>query len=420
MFTAWCFVRNPDCEFIHLSFSDSLVMDNSERIRQIIKSKEFKTFWPNIEPRQSKDSKSAWGLGSSGTFVAVQSGGTVTGFGAGRLDEMSPDGFKFSGCLLIDDPLKPDDAHSDSMRRYVNRRWDETIKTRRNSQHTPTIVIMQRLHVEDFVGYIKQDKSMEWRHVILPAIMDEGLPTERALWPQKHTLDALKEIQKQNRHVFATQYQQAPYAIGGNIIKGEFFGRYDVLPDMQYRLVFADTAMKTEDRNDYSVFQHWGLGYDNRIYLIDQIRGKWEAPELKRRAVDFWQKCRHSATGELRCAMIEDKSSGTGLIQSIRAEASMPVQAIQRSRDKFSRVMDAISYIESGYVKLPAAQDWVSDFISECEAFTSDNTHAFDDQIDPMLDAIKEMLAGSLSGDALYTQSVGSNLSAVMYDGGLT
>lgn len=393
MFSAWCFVKNPNCEFIHLSFSDPLVMDNSDRIRQIIKSKEFQTLWPSLKTKHTKDSKSSWGLGSSGSFLAVQSGGTVTGFGAGRLDEYDGENFRFSGCLLIDDPLKPDDARSDLARNSVNRRWDETIKTRRNSQYTPTIVIMQRLHVDDFVAMLLKDRSMEWRHIVLPAILDEGTEKERSMWPRKFNLEALKKIQSQNKHQFATQYQQAPYALGGEIIKGSWFGRYRIPPKIKYRKIFADTAMKTGERNDYSVFECWGVGEDNKLYLLDMIRGKWEAPELKRRAIDFWNKHKEDKTSQLRTMVVEDKASGTGLIQDIKRDGKIPIAGLERTKDKLTRVMDILSYIESGYVMLPEEASYVSEFISECESFTSDDSHYHDDQIDPMCDAINEMIA---------------------------
>jgi len=397
MFAAWCYVRNPNCEFIHLSFSDALVMENSDSIRQIIKSKEFQSLWPALKTKPTKDSKSAWGLGDSGTFLAVQAGGTVTGFGAGRLDERDGDKFNFCGALLLDDLLKPDDAHSDPARKAVNRRWDETIKTRRNSQFTPTIVIMQRLHVGDFVGHLLADTTMNWRHVVIPAILDEGLPTERALWPKKHTLEALKEIRgntPMKKHVFATQYQQAPYALGGDIIKGADFGRYARAPAIQFRKIFADTAQKTGERNDYSVFEEYGLGEDNKLYLLSMIRGKWEAPELKRQCIDFWNKCNaRTNMGALREMGVEDKASGTGLIQDIQRDGKIPVFAIQRNKDKLTRVMDVVSYIEAGYVMIPEDAPFASDFISECEAFTADDSHLHDDQIDPLLDAINDMLA---------------------------
>lgn len=167
-----------------------------------------------------------------------------------------------------------------------------------------------------------------------------------------------------------------------------------MVPPLRYRKIFADTAQKTAERNDYSVFECWGAGEDGRIYLLDMIRGKWPAPELKRRAIAFWEK--HKAGGEhdapLRQLVIEDKSSGTGLIQDIQASGGIPVKGVERTKDKLTRVMDVVSYIDSGLVFVPEAASFVSDFIGECEAFTADDTHANDDQIDPMVDAINDML----------------------------
>jgi len=193
-------------------------------------------------------------------------------------------------------------------------------------------------------------------------------------------------------------YQQSPIVVGGEIIKGAQFGRYSAVPPLKTRTIYADTAQKTGERNDYSVFKCWGLGQDGRLYLLDLQRGKWEAPELRRRAVDFWRK--HAAAPGLppvRRMKIEDKASGTGLIQDLKNADRIPIEGIPRAKDKLTRVMDVVGYIESGYVLLPDAP-WVADFISECEAFTADDSHAHDDQIDPMCDAISDMLAAKPKG----------------------
>jgi predicted phage terminase large subunit-like protein len=93
--------------------------------------------------------------------------------------------------------------------------------------------------------------------------------------------------------------------------------------------------------------------------------------------------------GPLRFMAVEDKSSGTGLIQSIRKGALCPIRAIQRDQDKYTRLMDTQGWIESGYIRLPASAPWVSDFLQEMEGINAAfNTH--DDQLDPMMDAIKE------------------------------
>lgn len=227
-------------------------------------------------------------------------------------------------------------------------------------------------------------------------------------WPYKEPLQELIAMEKgsgtdqdgnrMSKHVFAGQYMQSPKAIGGNIIKGASLRRYSVLPKILRRKIFADTAQKTRERNDYSVFEEWGLGEDGRIYLLDMIRGKWESPELKRRCIEFWSKCKNrdvTKYGQLLQLMVEDKSSGTGLIQEIKAspQHQIPVKGIERHIDKVVRVNDITTWLDDGFVCIPESAPFTSDFVNECEAFTADDSHAFDDQIDPMVDAIVDMLS---------------------------
>jgi predicted phage terminase large subunit-like protein len=255
----------------------------------------------------------------------------------------------------------------------------------------------------------------EWQHINIPALIDDiyvaQLPdkyqrlldadAERddegkfSYWPYKEPLAELKELERINRYVFGSQYMQSPAKEGGEIITGEWFRRYGVLPKILWKKIYVDTAMKTAERNDYSVFECWGKGEDNKVYLIDLLRGKWEAPELRRRAFAFWEKHKpvDRFAPSLREMVVEDKASGTGLIQDIQENGGIPVKGIERDRDKYERVMGVVSYIEAGLVYVPESADWVSDFLVECESFTSDDTHAHDDQIDPMCDAITDMLA---------------------------
>ncbi len=398
MFSAWCFMKNEASEFIHLSYSDGLALDNSDTIKQVLKSFEFEQLWPDFSIKQNKDSKKAWGTGKGGSFYATSAGGQVTGYGAGKITDFT-DGNGFGGAIIIDDPVKPDDAHSDPKRKAVNRRWDETIKSRFNSVKTPCIVIMQRIHEDDFCGVLLEDKEYKFEQIILPSILDEGTDKERPLWPAKHSLEKLKAMRSKNSYMFASQMQQRPSPLGGGLIKGSWFGRYSILPKLKYRAIYVDTAQKKGETNDYQVAECWGHGEDGNLYLIDVMRDKFEAYELEKRIPDFWEKHKKETNGKLRYMGIEDKSSGTELIQKIQRSIipKIPVKAIPRGpkANKVTRVMDIQGYIESGYIKLPSNAHWVSDFIAECEAFTSDDTHKHDDQIDPMCDAIAGMLGNS-------------------------
>jgi len=171
------------------------------------------------------------------------------------------------------------------------------------------------------------------------------------------------------------------------IIHTEWFKRYEVEPEFEYRFITGDTAQKTKEANDYSVFTAWGVSKERRLYLLDLIRGKWEAPELETQAKDFWNKHNANKNGSLRSFCIEDKASGTGLIQTLQRKESIPIEAIQRNKDKYTRCLDILGYIKSGYVFLPASAWFVSDFLTECEDFTSNDQHEYDDQVDNLMDA---------------------------------
>lgn len=403
---------NPKSRFLHISYSDDLALLNSSAAREIVQSDAYQEMWP-LKVADDAKAKKRWNVvvdgKTAGGVYAVSLGGQITGFRAGRM----VDGWQ--GAIIIDDPLKVEDAYSESKRKAANRKLISTVNSRKANPDTPVIVIMQRLAEDDPTGFIKSGQMPgHWEFIEIPALIDDKyvakLPealqgevdsTDRdrdgrfSYWPYKEPLAVLLELETKERYVFSGQYMQQPSPLGGEIIKGQFFQRYAALPVLKFRKVFADTAQKTSERNDYSVFECWGKAENGRIYLLDLIRGKWPAPELKRRAIAFWNK--HKPSGEhdspLRQLLVEDKSSGTGLIQDIQESGGIPVKGVQRSTDKLTRVMDVVSYIESGLVFIPADGPWVSDFVNECEAFTADGTHAHDDQIDPMIDAINDMLA---------------------------
>lgn len=412
---------NHRARFLHLSGSDSLASLNSATAREIVTSDEYQSFWPlKIAPDAS--AKKRWNVlvdGSpAGGVYATSIGGQVTGFRAGHMAG------GFQGAILIDDPIKPEEAFHRSKVDTANRRLLTTVKSRKANPETPIIIVMQRVAENDPVGFIeKGNVGDDWHFVRIPAVMDEAyvnslqsryqdllddsqaVAGRRSYWPYKEPLEELLKMesgegedangQKISRHVFSSQYQQTPRKLGGNIIRGEDFVRYTVLPKIKWRKVFADTAQKTKERNDFSVFEEWGLGIDGRIYLIDMIRGKWEAPELQRRAIAFWTKCkaREEMFGQIRNMEVEDKSSGTGLIQTLKMPPhNIPVKSIERIIDKLTRCLDALPYVESGMVCIPEAAPFTNDFIAEAESFTDDDSHDFDDQLDPLFDAVNDML----------------------------
>lgn len=386
LFCAWTFGHNSSCEFLHLSFSDKLTARNSMRVKEIIKSDFYSdVFSTRIDPK--RDAAEDWHTTSGGRFGARPTSGQVTGFGAGATSETVGDDYTFAGMIWIDDPLKPEDAHT-IRRAKINDAWHETIKSRRNAKTTPTVVTMQRIHEGDFTAELMADAAEHFNQIKLKALRPDG----SALWPFKHSPDDLTNMRDTNLFVFSSQYQQEPTAKGGSIFRADWWRYYLALPDGGFErvIITADTAQKTAERNDFSVFQAWGLT-DHRIYLLDQVRGKWEAPQLKDIAVGFIKRTK-STYPKLNAAYIEDKASGTGLIQSLPSETSVPVLPVQRNKDKVTRAFDAAPYVQSGMVLLPEGAAFTEIFVSEHSSFNAEDTHLHDDQVDPMMDAVDILL----------------------------
>lgn len=401
MFSAWCMAINPRSEFIHLSYSDPLALSNSDTVRTLIKSKDYQQLWPHVTIEVSRDSKKAWGTKQGGVFYATSAGGSVTGFGAGRIDEFENGEYNFSGAIIIDDPLKPDDARSDTKREAVNTRWDETIKSRRNSKHTPVIVIMQRLHENDFCGMLLKDKELKWNHLVLPAILNEGSDNEKALWESKHNIDDLRAMRDKNKYMFAGQMQQSPTPLGGGKLSRDKFCFYsdhaEVFSRSTMLLFTADTAYTSKSTNDPSVIQLWGCESGERMYLLDQIREWYEFPDLLNNAKIFAE-----TYGAEKRFYVEAKASGLSLVQSLRKVGinAAPWQPNHYGfpDDKAGRVNECHWTISNGSIWLPdddiinsvtgRKMSFTEKFLYECERFTDDDTHEHDDQIDAMTMAV--------------------------------
>lgn len=255
---------NPKANFMHLSYSDDLVLTNSENILDIINSEAYKTLFGNVNLKKDSKAKKRWRTDAGGGLYVASTAGQVTGFGAGTMgdidEELDIDNFisaietkeKFGGAIIIDDPIKPDDADYTTRRDKINERFDSTIRSRANSRETPIIIIMQRVHPEDLCGFLLDKEPGEWEVVKIPAIQTiDG--EEEALWPFKHTLEELYKLKKANSIVFDTQYMQDPQPKEGLCFaKNELqylddigFDKMMELPGIE--IFYGDTADEGDD-----------------------------------------------------------------------------------------------------------------------------------------------------------------------------
>ncbi|AMU89903.1 hypothetical protein ATM17_12740 [Sphingopyxis macrogoltabida] len=395
-FIAKGFHINPGARFIHSTFSDDLARENSDKVLQLIALDGYQSVRA-VSVRVDSKAKDRWKTSEGGGVLAKAAGGPITGFRAGTMDRAI-----FTGALVIDDPLKPDDAFSPTKRKNVNQRATNTFRSRLAHEGVPIIVIMQRLHSDDFVGHLLTGGTGEkWHHLNLPVVINNaeeyppewthgipiahGLP-DGPLWEDKHNADEI-EVLKADAYTFASQYMQRPVSAEGALFNMDGFKWWHELPPIEYYAIYADTAQKTGERNDYSVFQLWGKA-ETGIYLVDQIRDKWEAPQLEKMAITFWEKHKGKY---IRGFNVEDKASGTGLIQSLRKK-TIPVIGIPRDRDKYTRGLDAAPWVATGMVHLPADAEYTVALRAELQMFDGLGT-GWDDQVDPLMDAISDMLA---------------------------
>lgn len=383
IFPAWCMAKNSRSNFLHLAYSDTLAQENSSAVKSIVESVEFQERW-FVPLRKDTTAKKRWKTENDGEFGATAAGGSVTGFGSGILGAT-----EFAGALIIDDPLKPDDAKSDTLRNNVNYRFPDTIKSRLNDKKTPLIMIMQRLHEDDPVGFLLGGGTeLKFTHVNLPALNEDG-PSKYdvrekgvALWDAKHNVEDLEQMRLKSAMNFAGQYQQRPAPSEGNIFKN--FRFYKELPDDLYFKVHSwDFTFKKSKTSDFVVGSNWGKRKSNQdIYLIDLVRKKMGFADSLKAIKDFALKY-----PDYKAVLVEDKANGSAIIDSIKGIIKKVIP-ISPTGSKEERAEATAPHWEAGNIWLPhpSIAPWVEDFVNEHKVFPNGK---HDDQVDSGTQAVE-------------------------------
>lgn len=384
-FISWILSINKRYNIIYTSYDSSLTMKYSTMIRDYIDTDFYKTIFKQYISSDTK-AKDEWKIKEGGEFIAKSIASGLTGRGA--------------DFIIIDDPMKASELKSKTELQNTIDIYNNTIKSRLDNKNTGRIIlIMQRLCKGDLTDYLLTEEKDNWHHIKFKALDDNN----KSLFEEKLTVEFLEREKRINNFNFMAQYQQEPIVLGGNIIKTAWFNNYISLPTkLKSVYITADTAFTTKSSGDYSVFQLWGkdtMGINSNYFLIDMIRGKWEAPELLNNLLKFYTKYREKYT--INYLYIENKASGIGLIQQIK-RLKIPVKELTPVKDKYQRLSDVLPIIESGYVFLPEIANWKADFLNECEEFKADMTHKHDDIIDSMSYALSEEINHSNSWNFVY------------------
>lgn len=377
----WGPLGMPEKRFLGTAHKQDLAVRDSTKCRRLIQSDWYQSLWPLILT-SDQNAKTKFENDKTG-FREAMAFTSMTGARGDR--------------VILDDPHSVDDANSQAKLKADIVTFREALPSRVNNEDSAIVIIMQRLAVGDV-----SDVALElgYEHLCIPMRYEPGRSKHAVgsgdprtqdgelMFPERFSETQVKELENSlGTYATAGQLQQRPSPRGGGIFKSEWWRYYKAMPTIKWRAIYADTAQKAKESSDYSVLQCWGESDDGKAVLIDQIRGKWEAPELLAAARAFWKKHKSiESMGRLRSFNIEDKVSGTGLIQTLQREG-VPVNGIQRisGHDKVTRAMDVVPSIESGLVLLPESADWLSDFLEELSVFPNGKN---DDQVDVTCDGI--------------------------------
>jgi predicted phage terminase large subunit-like protein len=379
---------NKRAKFIHTSYSDSLVNLNSSKTKELVCSPSYQELWP-MKMKSDMKGKKEWYNEYGGGLYVAPSGGAITGFRAGRMEE------GFTGAFICDDPLKADDAFSQPAKDTMNRRFPGTYRSRLAHQKVPMIVIMQRVAPDDPTAFLLNGGTGEyWHHLNLPVVIGEeqpdiyshAIPIEHdlepgPLWEVKHNLEQIEEL-KSDRFTYAAQYKQSPLSLGGNLIDLTKAGRYsqDLIRGPNDKLTLSfDTANKDGELNDNSVCLVW-LSRGPLKYLVDVWCDKVKYPILKTTAKALIAKWSPNEV------LIEDKASGQQLIQELQLQGIQNIIAIEPGQQsKVMRMANEVSPIDNGTVVLPDVATWLFDFEQECKNFPAGTK----DRVDAMSQYLK-------------------------------
>lgn len=377
-FPAFVLGHNPGARLICVSYGADLAAKHARDFRSVITSEWYRRMFPNTRISPAKNTESEVATTAGGYRLSTSTEGTLTGRGG--------------DLIIIDDPLKPGDALSDSRRGRNNEWFRNTLQSRLDDKvHGAIVLVMQRLHLDDLAGNLIR-ASEAWTVLEFAAIAEEEQSIQigpdryhvrrvgDVLHAEREPLSALNSLRDQlGSDTFAAQYQQRPVPPGGAMVKRIWLTRYTELPPKPWSMVIQswDTASKEGAQNDYSVCTTWVV-HENRYYLVHVLRGRFNYPDLKARAIGY------AEIHNPNRILIEDTGVGTALIEELK-KAGLPAIAVNPDRDKQTRMSIASAKFQAGQVYLPVQAPWLAELEEELLSFPQGR---HDDQVDSISQAL--------------------------------
>jgi predicted phage terminase large subunit-like protein len=377
---AWLMGRRPTLKIMQTTHTAELAFRFGRKVRNLMLSEEYKKVFPGVSLSADSQAAGRWETSKGGEYFAAGVGGAVTGRGA--------------DLLIIDDPHSEQDALSPSALEHAYE-WYTSGPRQRLQPGGSIVLIMTRWAENDLTGKLIKQQGRDiladkWEVIEFPAILpDSDKPLWGEFWGIKDLL-AVKGSLSISK--WEAQWQQNPTSEQSAILKRDWWQKYEQEepPELEYVMQSYDTAYSKQTNSDYSAITTWGVFYPDidsgpNIILVDAIRGRWDFPELRRKALEqykYWNP---------DCVLVEAKASGMPLTQELRT-TGIPVVNYSPSRgnDKFTRVNSVAPLFESGLVWSPDTR-WAEEVIEECAAFPAGE---HDDYVDTVAQALRRFREG--------------------------
>lgn len=411
MLTAWTWTRWPVLRFINASYSGALSLEHSDLCRELLRSEKYRSFFPYIEIKQDKDTKSNFKIiydeehvdpvtgeihvykKNGGNRYSTSVGGTLTGFHA--------------DILLVDDPLDPQGAVSDIELTKATTWIDQTLSTRKvNKAVTPTIIIMQRLHQNDPTGYLLSKKDKKIKHICLPGEIRNYRENLKPAYLKKFYKDDLFDSVRMPWSVlddlrtdlgdfgYASQIGQSAISDKGNLFKVESFQIIHSMvpnPDIVKSVRYWDKA-GTAGGGAYTVGVRMVALKNGKFLITDVKRGRWSSEEREKII-------RQTAEADGTDTIIwHEQEPGSGGKESaegtIRNLAGYTTFADKVSKNKLLRADPYSVQVNNGNIWLLNGV-WNRDFLEEHRYFPNST---FKDQVDAASGAFSKSVRKKIAG----------------------
>ena len=378
LFPAFFMGRHPKAKLIQTTHTGELSIRFGRKTKNLLESDEYAKVFPGVHLAADSKAAGRWESNHGGEYFAAGVGGAITGRGA--------------DLLVIDDPHSEQDALSPTVL-DGHYEWYTSGPRQRLQPGGAIVLVMTRWSTKDLTGRLlaaqaKDELTDQWELVEFPAVIND-----KPMWGNFWDMEGLMKVKASIPLTkWQAQWMQAPTSEEGAIIKREWWRTWEDedIPKLQYVIQSYDTAYSKKETADYSAITTWGVFQPEEdskpsLILLDAKRGRWNFPELKKKAMEeykYW---------EPEAVLIEAKASGLPLTHELQ-KSGIPVinYTPSRGNDKHSRVNSVAPLFESGAIWAPNKK-FAEEVIEECAAFPFGD---HDDYVDSTTQALMRYRQG--------------------------